>query len=66
MIESTRPDALIAALQNPSWADYSLARQALVALGGEAAEPLGHVAADVSHPLQPTALELLTYIEQET
>lgn len=66
MIESTRPDALIAALQNPSWADYSLARQTLVALGGEAAEPLGRVAADAAHPLQPTALELLTYIEQET
>ncbi len=66
MIESNQPDSLIAALQNPSWADYSLARQALVALGGEAAEPLRHIAADASHPLQPTALELLTYIEQET
>jgi hypothetical protein len=59
-------DSLIAALQSPNWADYFTARQTLVALGGEAIEPLGRIAADEATPLQPIAIELLTYIEQET
>jgi hypothetical protein len=65
MIESNQPDSLIAALQSRDWADYSTARQTLVALGGEATAPLRRIALDESHPLQPVAIELLTEIEQE-
>ncbi|MBE7472990.1 MAG: hypothetical protein DPW09_12740 [Anaerolineae bacterium] len=66
MTEPDHPDSLIAALQSRNWADYFAARQMLVALGGEAAEPLSRLAADEAHPLRAIALELLTYIEQET
>lgn len=66
MIESNQPALLIAALQSRDWADYSTARQTLVALGGEVAEPLHRIALDESHPLQTVAIELLTEIEQET
>lgn len=66
MIKSNQPDSLIAALQSRDWADYSTARQILVALGGEVAEPLRRIALDEAHPLQPVAIELLTEIEQET
>jgi hypothetical protein len=59
-------DSLVAALQSRDWADYSMARQTLVALGGEATEPLHRIAADEANPLQPLAIELLTHIEQET
>jgi hypothetical protein len=61
-----QPDSLIAALQSRDWAAYFTARQTLVALGGEATEPLRRIAADEANPLQATAMELLTYIEQET
>lgn len=61
-----QPEALIAALQSHDWAAHFTARQMLVALGGEAAESLRRIAADEAHPSQATAMELLTYIEQET
>jgi len=66
MAELEQPAALIAALQSRNWADYFTARQRLVALGGEATGSLSRIAADEAHPLRSIALELLTYIEQET
>lgn len=66
MAELEQPAALIAALQSRNWADYFTAWQKLVALGGEATGPLSRIAADEAHPLRSIALELLTYIEQET
>ncbi|NJN98062.1 MAG: hypothetical protein HC875_30270 [Anaerolineales bacterium] len=66
MADPDPPDLLITALQSRDWAAHFAARQKLVALAGEAAEPLSRLAADESHPLRSVALELLTYIEQET
>ncbi len=66
MADPDHPDLLITALQSRDWAAHFTARQKLVALAGEAVEPLSRLAADVSHPLRSVALELLTYIEQET
>jgi hypothetical protein len=66
MTKANRLDSLLTALQSLDWADYSQARQTLTALGGEAAEALGRIAAAETHPLKSTAMELLTSIEQET
>lgn len=60
-----QPDQLIKALQSTEWASRFAARHLLVALGGEAVEPLRRLAAD-PNPLQQMALWLLSQIEQET
>jgi hypothetical protein len=65
MIESNQPDLLIAALQSRDWADYSSARQALVALGGEAAEALRPIAADEANPLNATAMGCLPILSRK-
>lgn len=66
MADPDHPDLLIAALQSRDWAAHFTARQKLVALAGEVAEPLSRLAADAANPLRSVALEMLTYIEQET
>lgn len=66
MADPDHPDLLITALQSRDWAAHFTARQKLVALAGEAVEPLSRLAADGVHPLRSVAMELLTYIEQET
>jgi hypothetical protein len=64
--QPSHPELLIAALQSRSWVDRFVARQALVAIGGEATESLRNVAADRSNPLWQTAIWLLASIERET
>ncbi|MCL4302022.1 MAG: hypothetical protein KJ077_40385 [Anaerolineae bacterium] len=59
------PERFIGALQSPHWADRFAARHILVALGGEAVEPLHQLAAE-ANPLQQMAMWLLAQIEQET
>jgi hypothetical protein len=60
-----QPERFIGALQSPHWADRFAARHVLVALGGEAVEPLHQLAAE-ANSLQQMAIWLLAQIEQET
>lgn len=63
---SAQPEVFIKMLQNPDWADRFAARQALVALGGEASTALQRLATDTAGPEQPLALWILNSIEQDT
>jgi hypothetical protein len=57
---------LMAELESRDWIDRFVARQLLVALGGESANGLRDLATDRSSDLAPVAMWLLTGIEQET
>jgi hypothetical protein len=60
------PGQLIAVLNSPNWVDRFVARQLLVAMGGEATEALRALASDKTNPLWQAAIWLLASIEHET
>ena len=53
-------------LGSPNWEDRFVAQKTLVAIGGEATQPLQEIARDESNPLQKMGIWLLSCIEQET